>query len=129
MKYYRSHRLKNHSLRWALTIGLVLLVVIIATATFVFFQRKQSTDLTDATTVKARAGVLYLLPTNEEPALATVTDNSKLSSSFAGKVENGDKILIYEKNKKAIVYRPSINKIVEVEPIQIDSVDSLKTTK
>ena len=82
--------------------------------------------MNNVTVIKKRVGILYQLPTDEEPALATVTDKAKLESTFAGKVENNDKILIYEKNAKAIVYRPSINKIVDVEPVQIDAVNSLK---
>ncbi len=75
--------------------------------------------------VKSRVGALYLLPTNEDPALATVTDSSKLSSSFAGKVQNGDKILFYEKNNRAIIYRPSLNKVVDIVTVQIDAVNTL----
>ncbi len=102
-------------------------LVVIVSATFLFFHKKQNADMNSVDTIKARVGVLYLLPTDEEPALATVTDSSKLSSSFAGKVQNGDKILFYEKNNRALVYRPGINKVVIVEPLQIDTVDKLKT--
>ena len=109
------------------SIGLILLVIGISSVLFVFRQHgKQQDDMNNVTVIKKRVAVLYQLPTNEEPALATVTDKAKLESTFAGKVENDDKILIYEKNGKAIVYRPSINKIVDVEPVQIDNVDTLK---
>lgn len=78
-------------------------------------------NLNTVTAVEEKVSQLYALPSDETPALATVTDSKKLSSSFAGKVQNGDKLLIYQKNGKAIVYRPSLNKIVDVEPVTIDT--------
>jgi hypothetical protein len=108
-------------------IAIILVTISVGTIFYVTHQHTKSTDdMNNITFIKKQIGLLYLLPTNEEPALATVTDKTKLASNFAGKVEDGDKILIYEKNGKAIVYRPSINKIVDVEPVQIDNVDTLK---
>lgn len=84
-----------------------------------FSQAKQ--NLGDVNVVVNLVDRHYVLPSNEKPALATVTDKSKLQSSLSGKVQNGDKILIYQKNQKAIIYRPSIDKIVDVEPVSIDA--------
>jgi len=62
------------------------------------------------------------LPTDETPTLATVTDKEKLKDQdFFKKSENGDKILIYANAKKAILYRPSTQKIIEVAPLLIGS--------
>ena len=41
--------------------------------------------------------------------------------SFFTLAEIGDKVLIYTKFGKAILYRPSINKIVEVVSVGIDN--------
>lgn len=60
------------------------------------------------------------LPTDEVPSIATVTDQSKVrSQEFFKKSKNGDKILIYTKAHKAILYRPSENRIIEFAPLAI----------
>jgi hypothetical protein len=55
------------------------------------------------------------LPAGEQPTLATVADQEKLKGQdFFSHAQNGDKLLIYPKAKKAILYRPSTGKIIEV---------------
>lgn len=59
-----------------------------------------------------------VLPNNETPTIGTVTDSTKLQSKpFFAKASNGDKVLIYTKNKKAILYNPAQKKVVEVTSI------------
>ncbi len=61
---------------------------------------------------------LYLIPTSEEPTVATVSDPLKLKDqSFFASAQKGDKVLIFSKAGKAVLYRPSINKIIEIAPI------------
>ncbi len=69
--------------------------------------------------IKLAIGKHYLLPSDEEPALLTVEDKTKVTSSFFARAENGDKILVYKNNKKALLYRPSIDKIIEVGPVSM----------
>ena len=60
------------------------------------------------------------LPMDETPTLATVTDKEKLKDQdFFKKSENGDKILIYANARKAILYRPSTQKVIEFAPLLI----------
>jgi len=56
-----------------------------------------------------------VLPSDEQPALATVSDVEKVrTQSFFKAAKNGDKVLLYGKSKKAILYRPSERKVIEV---------------
>lgn len=70
----------------------------------------------------AQVGKLIALPTDEKPTVATVTDATKVKDQpFFAKAENGDKVLIYQKAQKAILYRPSNNIIVEVGAVNINN--------
>ncbi len=58
------------------------------------------------------------LPTEEDPTLATVTDKEMLKEQdFFKRAENGDKVLLYPKSGKAILYRPSTGRVVEFAPL------------
>ena len=68
----------------------------------------------------AKIGTFMVLPTDEDPCIATVLDVEKLKEQpFFAKAVNGDKVVIYTKAGKAILYRPSENKIIEVMPISL----------
>ncbi len=72
-----------------------------------------------------KIGRLVVLPKGEEPTIATVSDKSKLlEQAFFRQAENGDKLLLYEKTKKAILYRPSINRVVDITVVINDQSSS-----
>jgi hypothetical protein len=69
-----------------------------------------------------KIGLLIELPSGEVPRVATVSDAAKLKTqSFFKNAQNGDRVLIYSQNKKAIIYRPSTNKIIEVGNLNIEA--------
>jgi len=73
-------------------------------------------------------GKLMELPTGENPTIATIKDKEKLADQpFFTRAENGDRVLIYAQAKKAILYRPDTNKIIEVSVINIGQ-DQLPAT-
>ncbi len=117
--------------KW-LYVGLLAVIAVIPTIYF-YVQNKNTTDkLNDLQSksqtaveldkVVKQVGKLVLLPTGEQPTLATVSDTSKLQGQqFFANAANGDKVLVYNKAKKAILYRPSLNKIVEMAPLNSSS--------
>lgn len=73
----------------------------------------------EANRLKAEVAQLIELP-NENPTVATVVDVDKLKSQpFFASAQNGDRVLLFAQAKKAILYRPSSKKIVEVAPINL----------
>lgn len=67
----------------------------------------------------AKVGKLIILPTGEEPVVATINDAAALIKDqvFYKGAKNGDVVLVYQKASKAIVYSPERNMIVNVGPI------------
>lgn len=66
-------------------------------------------------------GKLIVLPQDESPTIATVTDLEKLKSQpFFANAQIGDKVLIYARAQKAILYRPDQNKIIELAPLNTE---------
>ena len=65
-----------------------------------------------------KVGKLIDLPQDEEPQIATVTDLERLKNQpFFARAKVGDRVLLYTKNKKAILYDPVANKVMEVGPL------------
>jgi len=72
--------------------------------------------------VVAEISKFMILPTNETPTLATVSDPSQLKNQpFFANAQSGDQVLVYVKAARAILWRPSEQKIVEVAPISSSS--------
>ncbi len=103
---------------------LPLMVLVIAPSIY-FYTRYQSTaeqlkksvpaTAEDVNKIVEKIGKLMELPTGEEPTMATVADKTKLTGQkFFELAENGDKVVIYAKAQKAILYRPSTNKVVDI---------------
>lgn len=117
-------------MKYKIIIGVAFLVVLAAAPSIYFFRQYQKAQARianpaqaakeDAKAILAAVGKLIELPTDEEPTIATVSDVAKLKDQqFFSGAKNGDNVLIYTKAKKAILYRPSINKIIEVAPVNI----------
>lgn len=63
--------------------------------------------------------------------LATITDKSKLAGqAFFANAENGDSLVLFPAAEKAVLYRPSTHKIIEVGPFTStpDATAGTKTT-
>ncbi len=104
----------------------ILFVVASGVAVYFYFQYKNvpvtKTAEDELAQVKNSIGKLMELP-DETPTLATINDKSKLEkSSFFDRAENGDKVLLYTNAKKAILYRPSTGKIIDVTTINVTDI-------
>ncbi|HSX28987.1 MAG TPA: LytR C-terminal domain-containing protein [Candidatus Saccharimonadales bacterium] len=104
----------------------ILIAVLLLIIGFLFMKyhnlSKDPQAAAKATTRKivGRVGNLYEIPTDEEPTVAQVQDKDKLAGQpFFAKAQNGDYILVYSKNKLAMIYREKDNKLVNVGPINI----------
>jgi hypothetical protein len=67
------------------------------------------------------------LPTNEQPIFATVSNAKSLpSNDFFKNALNDDRILMYPKNKKVFLYRPSTKQVIAQAPLdyQMDQIAS-----
>lgn len=68
----------------------------------------------------ARVASVTILPEGETPTIATVTDLSALKDQpFFASAQKGDKVLIYAQAKKAILYSPTLNKVLNIAPLNI----------
>ena len=81
----------------------------------------------------AKVGQLVVLPEGEDPTVATVSHPEKLKDqAFFAHAKKGDKVLIYAQAKRAYLYDPVANKLVDVAPINIgaatDKTGVAKTT-
>jgi hypothetical protein len=104
--------------KWLVLISITSLAIL---ASGGWWLTHRDTNLSDVNVIMKKVSKHYALPANEMPALATITDSSKVQSNFSAKVKDDDKVLIYENNKKAIVYRPSLDRIVDVEPVTVSN--------
>lgn len=101
---------------------LASVIILVAAVTVVHFGRAFSAGKTDPNaalekeikTITAQIGKTIELPADEQPTLATVTDKGKLKGQeFFTNAQDGDKLLIFAKAKKAILFRPSTGKIID----------------
>ena len=58
---------------------------------------------------------------DEKPTVATITDIEKVKDQpFFKNAKNGDRVLIFTNAKKAILYRPTEKRIIEVGAVNIN---------
>lgn len=82
----------------------------------------------DTTKIINDVSKLLTLPTDETPTIAAISDTKNIKDQpFFKQAQAGDVVLLYEKNKKAILYRPSQNKIIDVAAIYASESATLKT--
>ena len=114
-------------------ITLVFLVIAVAAlGTAFYYYRAYTNVLSDPSVLQknesqeiTKALSRHIVVPEEEPNIGTITDTSILASQpFFAKAALGDKIIIYKNAGKAIIYRPSIDRIIEFGPINVGATSS-----
>lgn len=100
-----------------LTIALVVVCILAIAASVYFFMKYQETQNTEASNnakIVEKVATTVQLP-NETPVLVTVADKTKLANKqLASKVENDDVMLIFAKERRLVIYRPSVDKVADI---------------
>ncbi len=64
---------------------------------------------------------IIIMPTNEDPVVATITDINQLKDKdFYKDAKNGDRVVVFANAKKAYIYSPERKLIVNVGAFQIE---------
>lgn len=118
-------------------LGVLVAIIAVAASIYFYVQWHQAQQLLKNPSLVAQQQTDQLIaqvskliefPKNEVPTIATVSDVSKLKNqAFFQDAKNGDKVLIYTNARKAILYRPSENKIIDVAPINLGTVEATTT--
>jgi hypothetical protein len=100
-------------------LGAVVLIIAGAPGTYFFLQYNKTQQLLNNPTAASKEEIkgllekiskLMVLPNDENPTVATVSDKSKLSGqAFFAKAENGDKVIIYASSVDRIIDVTSVN--------------------
>lgn len=113
-----------------IVIGLLIGLVLALIPSYYFYTKYQDAQnklnnpdivaKAEIQSVTDKLSKLMVLPKDEQPTVATVTDKAKLKEQpFFARAENGDKVILYINAKKAILFREKDNKIIDVAPINI----------
>ncbi|PIR75014.1 MAG: hypothetical protein CO030_05475 [Candidatus Magasanikbacteria bacterium CG_4_9_14_0_2_um_filter_42_11] len=131
----------RHLGKWILGIVVVLFI---ATSVYFFLRYQHAkTELTqlkdpafqasqvqkeNEQLVRDVAGLIEL-PMDQQPVIGTVQDVATLAEDqkFFSRAQNGDKVLIYE--DKAIIYRPSVHKLINVGPVYLNATSTTDITQ
>src|SRR5262245_41595293 len=117
-----SHSHKKAGRRGLIFALVILLLLTIGVSAWLFTKYRQALQQPDQERIQIirRISPIIALPT-EQPSLSTVVDKTKLTSTALKNItQNQDKLLIYPKAKRVIVYRPSTGKVVDMLTIQAE---------
>ncbi len=105
----------------------LLTLGIISSSIYFFVQYRKSQALlknpieaakTENKTLAQTIADIVDVPEGEEPTVANVSDTTQLANQpFFSKAVNGDKVIFYPTSQRAILYRPSTGKIIEMSAV------------
>ncbi len=119
--------LRQRTLTWIMMIGLLVALSLGGYFYYKLHKLEENSNTVaqkEAKDLLSQVAKIYLIPTGEEPTVATVSDPLKLrDQAFFANAQKDDKVLMFSTAGKAVLYRPSINKIIETAPFNISKKD------
>jgi hypothetical protein len=119
----------------SVVVALLVVVGALGAAAYFYMQNKKLTMQSQAAAaamapnIIAEVGKLIVLPEGEEPTVVTISDVEKLQGqAFFANAKNGDKVLVYTKSGKAVLYDPVVKKVIEVAPLNTSATNTTSTT-
>ncbi len=119
--------------RWKTPVLIAVVVILAAALGYMAWQNQklrspdfqsQKQEEANQRTIESVAKI-FLVPTDAEPTIASIVDVEKLRAAnpdFYQHAQNGDRLLIYP--TRAIIYRESESKVINVAPVNISENDS-----
>lgn len=111
---------------------LIILVIVMGLSAFYFYKKSNTTNPNnkiDTKNLVEKINKHVLLPKGETPTVATVADPNLLKDQpFFADTLIGDKVLMYSNEKKAILYRPDIDRVINITVIDLNAPASSSQT-
>jgi hypothetical protein len=108
-------------------VKIVVLVVCVLVVGMAWVYHKKHSDprsraIAEGMMVLENVKKLQIIP-DEKPVIATIDDAEKMMKEqpFYAGVQNGDKLLIFPKSQRAVIYSPKRNIIVNSGPFVLDT--------
>lgn len=98
-------------------ICITILIVIAGGSLWLFRSKPVKLAAAEQQAVMQQVAQLAVVPSGETPSITTVINKAEVKQAFLQNAENGDKVLLYFQAGRAIVYRPSTHKIVNMGPL------------
>lgn len=120
-------------LRIIFIVLIALLVSSLAFGGYFFYKYKfnaisESASKKEAEKLFSKISDIYYFPEGEKPAIATVSDPSIFSGQgYFESAQIGDAIFIFAGTKRAVLYRPSIDKIIDVAPMTDEDISNINS--
>ena len=106
-----------------------LVIILGGVSLYLYFRsvkvlNKEDANKKEIQTLVDKVGDIVFLPSDETPTVATISDPKVLKDQvFFANAKTGDKVLIYTNNKKAFLYDPKADKLVNMAPFNVNSND------
>lgn len=118
----------KHSPRWLLILGVAGILVLSVAAYFYFRSKGDKVRgslvslSSDNQALITQLGKVMELPADELPTIATISDENKLAGIPAlSKAKNGNKLVVYPRAGRAILFDPAKAKIIDVISVNLTS--------